>query len=89
MSRVPTGAAGGNRRFQMVADTFLQDDGLPFADVLSAETIERTFAERGALFGQAQDEVFSTQMVLWAFLAQALRDGKGAACAAAVATVTP
>jgi hypothetical protein len=34
------------------------------------------------LFGQ--DDIYSTQIVLWAFLAQVLRDGKGAACASAV-----
>jgi hypothetical protein len=37
------------------------------------------------LFGQ--NDIFSTSIVLWAFLAQTLRDGKGAACAAAVADV--
>ncbi len=31
--------------------------------------------------------MFSTQIVLWAFLAQTLRDGKGVACAAAVADI--
>jgi hypothetical protein len=31
--------------------------------------------------------MFSTQMVLWAFLAQTLRDGKGVACSAAVADI--
>ena len=87
MSSILTGRVGGNHRFHAVAEPFLQDGGLPFADVLSAETIERTFAERDAFFGQAQDEVFSTQIVLWAFLAQVLRDGKGAACAAAVADI--
>jgi len=71
--------------FDRVADVFLQDQGLPFAQVLSAQDIERAFAENGALFGQ--DDIFSTQIVLWAFLAQVLRDGKGAACAAAVADI--
>jgi len=53
--------------------------------VLNAEWIERVFREEGALF--AQDDIFSTEIVLWAFLAQTLRDGKGAACAAAVADI--
>ena len=47
--------------------------------------IARVFREEEALFGQ--EDIFSTQMVLWAFLAQMLRDGKGAACAAAVADI--
>ncbi len=68
--------------FNAVAESFLQADGLPFADVLSAGSIEQVFRQRGTLFGQ--DDIFSTQIVLWAFLAQALQDGKGASCAAAV-----
>lgn len=68
--------------FHAVAESFLQADGLPFSDVLSAESIEKVFRQRGAMFGQ--EDIFSTQIVLWAFLAQALQDGKGASCAAAV-----
>ena len=51
--------------------------------MLDAETIQRVFQEEEAFFGQ--EDLFSTQIVLWAFLAQTLRDGKGVACAAAVA----
>ncbi len=71
--------------FQNALAPFLQQPGLPFAEVLSAEAVEHAFAQRDALF--ATDAVFSTPVVLWAFLAQVLRDGKGAACAAAVADV--
>ena len=71
-----------NHSFHAVAESFLQADGLPFADVLSAQSIEQAFRQRNALFGQ--EDIFSTQIVLWAFLAQALQDGKGASCAAAV-----
>jgi putative transposase len=74
-----------NNRFDAVAEPFLQRPGLPFAEVLTAEAIERAFSENGSLFGQ--EDIFSTQIVLWAFLAQVLRDGKGAACAAAVADI--
>ena len=35
----------------------------------------------------AEDDIFCTSIVLWAFLAQVLRGGKGAACAAAVADI--
>ena len=75
----------GNACFQDVVEPFLQQPGLPFADVMSAEAIEQAFAERDGLF--ATDAVFSTPIVLWAFLAQVLRDGKGAACATAVADI--
>ena len=71
--------------FGAVAEPFLQSEGLPFSDVLNAEWIQRVSCEENALFGQ--DDIFSTQIVLWAFLAQTLRDGKGAACAAAVTAI--
>lgn len=69
-------------RFDAVAEPFLQQAGLPFAEILNGETIERAFADHDALF--AQEDIFSTSIVLWAFLAQVLRGGNGGACAAAV-----
>ena len=82
MTTITPSSTGSQHSFHAVAEPFLQADGLPFADVLSAESIEQVFREHEALFGQ--DDIFSTQIVLWAFLAQALRDGKGSSCAAAV-----
>ena len=87
MSSILTGQAGGNNRFHVVADPFCQGDGLPFAEVLPAEIIEQAFARNDTLFGQAHDEIFSTQIVLWAFLQQVLGDGKSSACAAAIAAI--
>jgi putative transposase len=75
----------GKAGFHQVATPFLDEPGLPFADALSAADIQQAFAERHALF--ATHATFSTPIVLWAFLAQALKDGKGAACAAAVADI--
>ncbi len=83
-TRAPSRSIRKNR-FDTVAEAFLQQPGLPFAEVLTAEAIERAFAENDALFGQ--EDIFCTQIVLWAFLAQVLRGGKGAACAAAVADI--
>jgi len=71
--------------FHAVADPFVSQSGLPFADVLTAEDIEAAFRAEDALFGQG--DIFSTPIVLWAFLAQVLRDGKGAACTSAVADI--
>ena len=82
MTTITLRPTDSNHSFYAVAEPFLQDDGLPFADVLSAQFIEQVFRDRNALFGQ--EDIFSTQVVLWAFLAQSLRDGKGASCAAAV-----
>ena len=71
--------------FSVIAHSFLHTPGLPFASVLEAESIQQVFQEEQALFGQ--EDIFSTEVVLWAFLAQMLRDGKGIACAAAVADI--
>jgi len=85
MFTLATPVARDNRRFQTTLAPFLQQAGLPFAQVLSADDVQQVFADQEGLFGQ--DDIFSTQIVLWAFLAQVLRDGKGAACAAAVADI--
>jgi hypothetical protein len=85
MSTVATCRTRGNHSFDAVVEPFLHEEGLPFANVLSGEAIEQAFRDQDGLFGQ--DDIYSTQIVLWAFLAQVLRDGKGAACAAAVADI--
>ena len=85
MNTVSPKPIADNANFQDVVEPFLKQPGLPFAEVLSAKDIQRAFAQRDALF--ATDAVFSTPIVLWAFLAQVLRDGKGTACAAAVADI--
>jgi putative transposase len=85
MTTVTTHRVEHKNRFDAVAEPFLQGEGLPFSSVLNAEQIERAFSEDDGLF--AQDDLFSTDITLWAFLAQALRDGKGAACTAAVADI--
>ncbi len=85
MNTVASMPASANAGFHDVAEPFLGQTGLPFGEVLSARAIEQAFAQRGALF--AGEAVFSTAIVLWAFLAQVLRDGKGAACGAAVADI--
>ena len=64
--------------FRSITDAFLRQGGLPFADVLPAQRIAEIFEEEGGMFGQ--DAIFSTPVVLWAFLAQTLRDRKMASC---------
>ena len=64
---------------------FLSGTGLPFAEVLSAERIERVFRKHRCNFGQRG--IYSAAVMLWSFLSQVLRDGKEAACQAAVARV--
>lgn len=71
--------------FQKVVDAFLSVEGLPFADVLSADRIERIFAKHRCLFGL--HGIYSSAIMVWSFLSQVLRDGKEASCQAAVARV--
>ena len=71
--------------FQKVVDGFLLQPGLPFATVVTAEKIKRIFRKHGGLFGE--DDIYSTAIVLWAFLGQVLRDGKEASCQSAVAGI--
>jgi putative transposase len=85
MYRLSTAASIRGNPFDIVADPFVAGEGLPFAQVFPAGAIERAFAQDHGLFGQ--QDIFSTPVVLWAFLAQVLRGGKGAACAAAVADI--
>lgn len=85
MASLATRPTASKNDFSLIAESFLNEPGLPFARVLDGESIERVFREEEALFGQ--DDIYSTPIVLWAFLAQTLRDGKGVACAAAVADV--
>jgi hypothetical protein len=85
MTTLRTRPASFKKDFNVITQPFLQKAGLPFASVLDAESIQKVFREEEAFFGQ--DDIFSTEIVLWAFLAQTLRDGKGAACAAAVADI--
>jgi len=83
MCRVTAGRPSGNSGFQRIVGGFLVGGVLRFANVLSAERIQRAFADN--LFGM--DTAYSTVTVLWAFLAQVLHDGKQASCQAAVAGI--
>jgi putative transposase len=85
MTILNTLASSFKKSFNVVAEPFLLQEGQPFASVLDAPSIQQAFIEQDAIFGQ--HDMFSTEIVLWAFLAQTLRDGKGAACAAAVADI--
>ena len=82
---IPNSPNRGSTTFQQIADAFLAQDGLPFSNVLTSEQIERAFARNDGLFGQ--HGVYSTAIVLWAFLSQVLRDGKEASCQSAVAQI--
>ena len=84
MSCVPDFPNSDSRSFRNIVDAFLSQPGLPFAQVLSTERIQRIFAQHDNLFGGT---VYTTAVMVWSFLSQLLRDGKEASCQAAVARV--
>ncbi len=61
-----------SRRFQLVRASFQQHDGLPFADVLTEAQIKEAFAAEGAVFAEAEEDVYTPAVTLWAFLSQTL-----------------
>jgi putative transposase len=78
------------RRFRLVLASFLQNDGLPFSEVLPEEEIERAFEEEGFALWAADEEeeaVYTPPVTLWTFLSQMLHKGEQRSCAAAVARV--
>ena len=68
--------------FQAVLAPFLQDEGLPFAEVLTAQDIQQACDAEGVCFGQAARSIYTPALVLWAFLSQVLSADKS--CRAAV-----
>jgi hypothetical protein len=85
MVTIPNSPHGCPSSFQQVASAFLTQPGLPFANILSADRIQRVFAKHGCQFGL--HGVYTTAVIVWSFLSQVLRDGKEASCQAAVARV--
>jgi putative transposase len=71
--------------FEQALAPFLADQGLPFANVLPAATVERAFAEEGVRFGATPKSVFTPALTLWAFLSQVVHEAKS--CHAAVLRV--
>ena len=62
---------------------FLHAEGLPFADVLTADDIAQAFADAQASFGQTSQALWTPALTLWTFLSQVLHGIKS--CRAAVA----
>src|SRR5262249_49707208 len=81
--RPPTGLP----RFQLVLCSFLQHDGLPFADVLPEERIQQAFEDADATFADDEEDVYTPAVTLWAFLSQVLFKGEMRSCLAAVGRV--
>ena len=61
-SYIPHSPHHGSGKFQKVVDAFLAGEGLPFADILSADRIHRIFAKHGNLFGAGA--IYSTDQIV-------------------------
>ena len=75
------------RRFRLLLTSFLQRPGLPFADALPEEAIQKAFDQEGVSFGNDEDAVYTPAITLWAFLSQVLFKEEHRSCVAAVARV--
>lgn len=80
--------------WRLVLRSFLQHDGLPFADLLSEETIRQVALDAGVPVSEGGNNaeacdsaVYTTHVTLWAFLSQVLCAKEHRSCAAAVARV--
>lgn len=77
--------------FQLVRDSLLQAEGLPFSEALTAEHIEQAFDAEGVSFaredGCGNEPVYTPAVTLWAMLSQALFTDEQRSCVAAVIRV--
>jgi len=77
----------GSQSFRLVCRAFLQGEGLPFAEVLDEATIQAAFEAENVRFAQAEGDIYTPAITLWAFLSQVLHAGRLRSCAAAVSRV--
>ena len=72
-------------RFTNILHSYAQDEGLPFASVLTEEQIQQAAREEGVAFGCGDNDVYTPAVTLWGFLGQVLAGRKS--CVAAVARI--
>jgi hypothetical protein len=72
-------------RFTAILHSYAQDDGLPFASVLTEGDIQRAAVAERVAFANAADDVYTPAMTLWGFIGQVLSGHKS--CVAAVARI--
>lgn len=72
-------------RFTAILRSYAQDDGLPFASVLTEEQIRQAADAEGVAFGRGANDVYTPAVTLWGFLGQVLAGRKS--CVAAVARI--
>jgi len=74
--------------FRLVCQAFLQAEGLPFGDILSADEVQAAFDAERAGFARDSRDIYTPAITLWALLSQVLHPGRLRSCAAAVSRVT-
>src|SRR5438046_10755955 len=72
-------------QFNSVLQSFVQGAGLPLRDALGEDLLERVAQEESAFFGTGPGDIYSTALVLWAFVTQGISKDKS--CAATVARI--
>jgi hypothetical protein len=75
------------RQFGLVLSSVMQAPGLPFTDVLTEDDIVDAFDEEDAWFAEDEDDIYTPQVTLWAFLSQVLHKGTNQTCLGAVSRV--
>jgi hypothetical protein len=76
-----------SRRFRLVSASFLQQDGLHFAEALPEARIQAAFDAEGLDFARGDDEFYTPSVTLWASLSQVMHKEEQRSCLAAVARV--
>jgi hypothetical protein len=71
--------------FASVLRSFGAAAGMPFADVLTEQDIQKACADENVFFGDGEGDIYTPAVTLWAFLTQCLSASKS--CLAAVARV--
>ena len=74
-------------RFRLILASFLQRPGLPFADALPEDAVEKAFDDEDVSFGDDEDAIYTPEITLWAFLSQVLFKDEQRSCVAAVARI--
>ena len=74
-------------RFRLILASFLQRRGLPFADALPEDAVEKALADEDVSFGDDEDAIYTPEITLWAFLSQVLFKDEQRSCVAAVARI--
>lgn len=72
-------------RFTAILHSYAQDEGLPFASVLTEDDVQRAAVAEGVSFGNQDDDVYTPTVTLWAFIGQVLSGRKS--CVAAVGRI--